>query len=239
MTVCVLVRIIKRMSTQLHAAIQSILAMPYFKNEHARSGGASFGHEEAVAEKIKAAGFTEVDKKQYPKVTKTLLKKWAETGDDVALRAATVGLPEGSYILQPAGTQGFPDVLVKDWGDRFVAVECKSGQNGLCPMWNDNLPKPSTIYVLSSGIVNQTTVFMGRDVISPEEQSLMDEQEAAIAKIVKEYNEKMKAIDKFGRGWIQKSRKQHFQGGGNVKTNYFTHSSRKQCEENVLEFSQQ
>jgi hypothetical protein len=106
-------------------------------------------------------------------------------------------------------------------------------------MWNDNLPKPNTIYVLSSGIQDATTVFMGRDVISPEEQALMDEEEAEIAKIVKKYNQKMSAIDKFNRGWLQKSRKQHFQGGGNAKTNYFTHSSRTQCEVNALDFAKQ
>jgi hypothetical protein len=226
------------MSTQFHTAVKSILEMPYFKNEHARSGGAVFGHEAAVAEKIKAAGFSEVDKQLYPKLTKSLLKKWAENGNDQDLRAATAGLPDGSYILQPAGSQGFPDILVKDYGNRFVAVECKSGKDGVCPMWNDNLPKPETVYVLSSGKMNQTTVFMGRDVITPEEQQLMDEQEAEIAKIVKEYNKKMSAIDKFGRGWVQKSRKQHFQGGGKAKTNYFTHATRSQCEQNALDFSQ-
>ena len=202
-------RIIKRMSTQFHSALQSILAMPYFKNEHARSGGAVFGHEEAVAEKIKAAGFTEVDKKQYPKLTKGLLKKWANSGNDVDLRKATEGLPEGTYILQPAGTQGFPDVLVKDWGDRFVSVECKSGMNGLCPMWNDNIPKPNSVYVLSSGIRNETTVFMGKDVISPEEQQLMDEQEAAIAKLVKEYNDKTKIDWLVGADFLRKMKRVH------------------------------
>jgi len=227
------------MSTQLNSAVQSILEMPYFKNENARSGGATYGHEDAVAERIRSAGFTEVDKQKFPKITKSLLKKWATDGDDTELRKVTQTLSVGTFILQPAGTQGFPDVLVKDFNDRFVAVECKSGKNGLCPMWNDNLPKPETIYVLASGINNATTVFMGRDVISPEEQALMDTQEAAIAKVVKEYNKKMAAIDTFGRGWVQKSRKQHFQGGGNVKTNYFTHQSRQQCEQNALDFAKQ
>lgn len=225
------------MSTQLHTAVTSILAMPYFKNENARSGGATYGHEDAVAIRIKDAGFTEIQKTQYPKVTKGLLKKWATDGNDSALRNATAGMPVGTFITQPAGTQGFPDILVKDFNDRFVAIECKSGQNGLCPMWNDNLPKPNTIYVLASGIMNSTTIFMGRDVITSEEQKLMDEQEAAIAKIVREYNQKMAAIDIHNRGWIQKSRKQHFQGGGNVKTNYFKHARRAECEKNALEFA--
>ena len=227
------------MSTQLHSAIENILAMPYFKNENARSGGAVYGHEHAVAERIRSAGFVEVNINTYPELSKGLLKKWAKTSDDVDLRRVTDGMAVGTFIVQPAGTQGFPDILVKDFTDRFVAVECKSGKSGLCPMWNDNLPMPDSVYVLASGIMNQTTVFLGRDVISPEEQQLMDEQQAAIAEVVKLFNAKMSAIDKFNRGWLQKSRKQHFQGGGGAKTNYFTHDSRAQCEQNTLDFAKQ
>ncbi len=76
-------------------------------------------------------------------------------------------------------------------------------------------------------------------VITPAEQALMDEEEAEIAKIVKKYNQKMAAIDTFNRGWLQKSRKQHFQGGGGAKTNYFTHPSRPQCEQNALDYAKQ
>jgi hypothetical protein len=46
-------------------------------------------------------------------------------------------------------------------------------------------------------------------------------------------------IDKFGRGWSQKSRKQHFQMGGGAKTNYFTHSSRQLCEYNALAYAKE
>lgn len=236
------------MSIQLHKAMVSILAMPYFKNEAHKSGKVKFAHEKAVAAKIAAAGFTEVQKKLYPKLTKKLLKKWAETGDDTHLRAACVGLAEGSYILQPAGSQGFPDILVldftnkednnnKDVTDRFVAVECKSTNKSTCPMWNDNTPKPNTTYVLSSGKRNKTTIFMGRDVISPEEQQLMNEQEESIAKFVDGYNIKLSKLDKFNRGWVKKMRKQHFQQGGEIKTNYFTHSDKQSCEENALAYA--
>ena len=74
---------------------------------------------------------------------------------------------------------------------------------------------------------------------TPAEQALMDEEEAEIAKIVKKYNQRMAAIDTFNRGWLQKSRKQHFQGGGGAKTNYFTHPSRSQCEQNALDYAKQ
>jgi hypothetical protein len=227
------------MSTQLYNAISSILAMPYFKNDHARSGSTVHGHEDAVAEKIKDNGFTEEQKVSYPKLSKSVLREWAESGKTSELEKILITMPAGSYMVQPAGSQGFPDILVKDFCGRYVAVECKSGKNGVCPMWNDNTPKPMAIYVLSSGAEDSTTIFMGKDVITPEEQALMDELQKKLADVVKIYTNKLKAIDTFKRGWIQKARKQHFQGGGSEKTNYFTHNSRQQCEKNALDYAKQ
>lgn len=224
------------MSTQLHAAMTSVIAMPYFKNEHARSGGAVHGHEDAVALKLKDHGFVEESKNNYPKLSKALLRKWAETGNDKKLKEVAGNMPNGSYITQPAGSQGFPDVLVRDFDGRFIAMECKSTQSSGTPMWNDSLPKPNSIYIMNSGKYNQTTVFMGRDVITQAQQDLMDEQEREIQLIVEKYASKLSAIDTFKRGFLQKSRRQHFQQGGGNKTNYFTHADRKKCEQNVLNF---
>ena len=211
--------------------------MPYFKNENARSGGANYGHESAVAEKFRLAEFVEIDRKQFPKLTKTLLKKWASTGNDTDLRKVTESLSVGSYILQPAGTQGFPDILVRDFNDRFVAVECKSGQTGLCPMWNDNLPKMDAIYVLSSGVTNQTTIFLGKDVITQEMLASQVAMVKELMTVVNKYREINKSLDLFNRGWDIKFRPQNFQNGGADKTNYFTHANRHQCEANALEYA--
>lgn len=231
------------MSQQLHTAMSQIIGMGYWANQNARSGGAAHGHEDAVANVIQQSGFVEIPKWQFPKLTKTLLKKWARTGDDRALRQATQGMPPGSYILQPAGTQGFPDVLVLDFVQsnatpRFVAVECKSGKTGLTPMWNDNLPNPDTIYVLSSGKANQTTVFLGRDVITPAELQCQLDFMTDVNKLIAHYRSLMAPIDVLNRGWDLKARPQNFQGGGKAKTNYFTHASRTSCETNVLNFAQ-
>lgn len=224
------------MSAQLLQATKAILAMPYYKNEHARSGTAVHGHEDAVALKLKDAGFTEELKINYPNMSKSLLKNWAKTVNETKLREVAASMPLGSYIVQPAGSQGFPDVLVRDFDDRFIAFECKSSSAGVCPMWNDSLPRPNAIYILNSGKYNTTTVFLGRDVISPEEQALMDEQEKAIEKIVNKYKQKLATLDVHNRGWVQKSRKQHFQYGGNLKVDYFIHSDKMMCEQNVLDF---
>jgi hypothetical protein len=225
------------MSDKLHAAMKNIIAMPYYKNESVKSGTTISGHEDAVGNVLANAGFTEKSKKEFPALSKGILKAWAETGDDTHLKKVTPILPLGCFIKQPAGSQGFPDILVKDFDDRLIALECKSvGKSATCPMWNDSIPRPDSIYILNSGKYNETTVFLGRDVITNEERALMDTQSTEMNAVAVKYQAMLQKIDKYNRGWVQKSRKQHFQQGGGAKTNYFTHKDRAQCEENVLNF---
>lgn len=226
------------MSTELHTTISNILKMPYWQNQNARSGKTKFGHEEAVADEFRKL-FTEDFRINYPGINKSLLKKWAETCDDSQLASVAANMPVGSFILQPGGSQGFPDILVRDFNGRFVAIECKSGKNGVTPMWNDNLPMDETIYILSSGKAQATTVFMGKDVITQDERNLMKKQAEEIATIVKKYKGLMSSVTNNGYGFIQKSRKQHFQEGGAAKTNYFTHVKRQTCEFNTLDYAKQ
>ena len=225
------------MSIQLYDVMNNIMSMGYYQNENARSVDADYGHEAAVAIKINKGGFDEELSATYPKLKKGMLKKWAETGDDTLIRIAIKDMPIGTYMIQPAGTQGFPDILVKDFNDRIIAIECKSGKAGKTPMWNDNLPKPNTIYILSSGSVNETTIFLGKDVMS--ETILISQQQMIVelTEVMNKYRKINKELDTFNRGWDIKFRPQNFQAGGKEKTNYFTHCSRALCEHNALEFS--
>lgn len=224
------------MSIEFYNAISEIRKMPYFKNDHACSAGAKYGHEDAIAVRFQQANFHEYKVDKENKLN-SVLREWANTGDERKLREATKDMPLGSFILQPGGSQSFPDLLVRDFDDRYLAVEAKSSKGGYCPMWNDSIPKTKidAIYVLSSGRLNKTTVFLGKDVMSPEQEDLMNELEQNIDKLVKEHIVKMKELDKFHRGFVQKSRRQHWQVGDKTKTNYFTHSARDSCEQNVME----
>lgn len=225
------------MSTALHTAMLAILAMPYFKNEHARSGQVAHGHETAVAQRLLEAGFEEVSNTKY-KITKKIIKNWIKTKDDTQLRKVTNGLNSGSYIVQPANSQSYPDILVKDFNDRFICIECKSGKGDGAPMWNDSLPRLDGIYVLASEKKNATTLALGKDIIT---QNLIDSSEEMIAElkiIVEKYKTKNSEMDIFKRGWSIKFRPQNFQGGGKNLSNYFTHPDRVQCETNVLNFAQ-
>jgi hypothetical protein len=141
-----------------------------------------------------------------------------------------------AFVLIPAGTQGFPDILIKDFSGNLISIECKSS-TGFCPMWNDNVPRQDTIYVFSSKKANATTAFLGSDVITQSTYNQFSDMEKEISNIIRQFKERLEHADKFNRGWIQKSRKQHFQQGGNSKTNYFDHCDRVKCEQNVLSFA--
>lgn len=229
------------MSIQFQTAIQNILNMPYFKNEHARSAKTKMGHEDAVAQQIADSGFSQFFLHQKIKNIKRLIKSWVETGKTTDMSLALADMPSGSYILQPAGTQAFPDILVRDFSGAFIAVECKSVSNGTCPMWNDNVPQQNAVYILSTGKFSEksTTVFLGSDVITTEMINLLKEQERAMIKLAESFAARMRVADTYNRGWIQKSRRQNFQQGGNSFTNWFAHADRNKCEQNVLTFALQ
>jgi len=220
----------------LHKAFRSILEMPYYKNDHAHSGASICAHEDAVAVRFVDAGFTRSKKSLYPKLSTKILKSWTTTGDATDLIRVTDGMPDGTLIVQPAGSQGHPDILVKDFKSRFVAVECKSSK-GCSPMWNDNPPKPLCVYIFCSEHVNQTTMFMGRDVISQETYDVYWKARVEFSEYIKKYRDLFFQADIFGRGWDKRIRWQHYQSGGNEKNNYFTHPDRARCELNVLAYA--
>jgi len=130
-------------------------------------------------------------------------------------------------------------MLVLDFNDRFVAIECKSSKDESCPMWNDSLPNPNTIYILSSGKVNETTIFLGKDVITDKEVEIQNQFWSEYKLLEEKYRNIMMPFDIFSRGWQPKARPQNFQIGGSSKTDYFTHSDRNKCEINALEYAKQ
>lgn len=223
------------MSTQLKSAFEKIIKMPYFKNEHAHGGISFHSHEAAVVEILKSEGYTEIPVEKFPKLSKSLIKKWADCGDDAVLEDALKEMNNGEFINQPAGSQAFPDALVKDFvtGKIFV-IECKSTKKSKSPMWNDSLPKQYGIYVFCSQQMNQTTVFLGKDVINQEIVESEKRMNEAIDEVVKSFYLKNKKDDIYNRGWKPKHRRQNFQAGKGA--DYFSHPDRKHCENNVLEY---
>lgn len=224
------------MSIQLDTAIRAILQMPYYKNDHAQTGGGKHQHEKKVAARLRDAGFKE-QKKKIADLGRKMIKEWAITGDVESINKVLGDLKNGSFIIQPAGSQGFPDIIVKDFCGRFVCIECKSTE-GVKPMWNDNLPKQDAIYIFSSEKTNATTCFLGKDVISDAAHDLYMRQIEQYKMIDAQFKPFWDSLDEeFNRGFFLRYRPQVNQGGKKAKTNYFEHQFKTQAEQNVLEFA--
>ena len=251
--------------------MQDIIAMPYYKNDSQRSGKVSKGHEDAIALRLKEAGFSEVnthhqDKtSNIPKLLKEVLNEWIDTDlapdfllektdkeykrvKDAHKTRRFKNMPLGSFIAQPCGSNSFPDFLIRDFDGRFFPLEAKSGKKQdnketlddattAAPMWNDNLPKHGAIYVYSNEKNNKTTVALGKDLIDKEVIEIRKEMDRDTALLVESYKARIRAADKKRRGWDPGYRPQNFQSGGMEFTDWFNHSDKEQCEQNVLAFA--
>lgn len=255
------------MSIQFEMAAKSILNMGYFKNENAKSGNTTHGHEDSIARKFIDNGFSVADKKSIPALTAEIFKEWADVGFKpigfleertnkeykqkkwIAKTKRFKDMPLGSFIQQPCGSNKFPDFLIRDFDGRFLILEAKSGKKQdskeqdddatiRAPMWNDNLPKYNeVIYVYSNEKNNKTTIALGQDVIDLEVIDLRRKYDEERNIIDMKYKPLVEAADKKNRGWHITSRPQNFQSGGSEKTDWFHHESRVECENNVLIFA--
>jgi len=77
---------------------------------------------------------------------------------------------------------------------------------------------------------------MGGDILTKEQQALMDELEQKQKALEQEYNAKIKAVDTHHRGVAYYSRRMIIQEGGRTYTDYFTHPGKERCEGRVFQF---
>ena len=244
------------MTTKFKDALEKIRSMTYFRNDRAQSSSTDNGHEAAITKVLKGSGFQKLEKECYPGLKHWMLDEWEKVDmDPVYLtdksdtsykrkRNVTFGdMPKGSFIEQPAGSQSFPDFLIRDFDGRFIPLEAKSLVKGGCPAWNDNYPKANAIYVFASGSYNQTTIFLGQDVINLKQIALLQQHYKDEDQRIKELNIKLTAEDTLDSGiqYYSRPKIQQAQGGRTIKgqvriekTNYFAHAMREQREVNAL-----
>ena len=75
-----------------------------------------------------------------------------------------------SYLMQPYGSQNYPDFLVFT-NNHILPIELKySKGKSISPMWNGNLPKYNGIYIFASNGKKDITFFIGNDVLPHEER---------------------------------------------------------------------
>lgn len=215
--------------TKLFDAMTEIVNMPYFRNYQAVSGSVHNvnNHEQAVEDILVKHGFVQATMPKIKGGAKKLRDKWLRGEND-----KLDSLPENCYISQPTGTHDSPDFIVKE-GNKVFCIECKSAKD-FTPTYNGGKPKTGYIYIFSSQRANETTVYLSEDVLSEEQNMLLEELVGKLNDTVKEYREKLRADDELNRGFDFYMRSMYIQSGGADKTNYFTHEDRAYCEARVL-----
>jgi len=194
--------------------------MPYFKNYAATSGAVHniSKHEDAVKDIFIKHGLREHAKNAKPKKTPYML-------------------PPMSFVFQPYGPQNNPDFLVRFVCDNIYKFECKSTDKKTTnPVYNGGGIKQDFIYVYSAAKYNKTTLYIGGDVCSLEQQRLIDELFQRQNELAEEYNSRIKEADVTRRGVYYYTRPMISQRGGAELTDYFTHPDRKRCELRVYDF---
>ena len=245
------------MSQQLQTFINDVLGMPHYGNDNAGSGQKFNSHEDALADRLVANGYSEVvqtgyrinrngkkvKSRKFPALTKKSLRQAIDSANrqaEIAKLVSFLGVPgllPGQFIRQPCGSQSFPDFLICDTLGTFVIVEAKSG-NGVVPAWNDSLVKKDCIYIFSSGRYNRTTVFLGQDVLDPAREKILNDTHEQVRQIMEQAKLALEATpDVFNRGFGYYARPKFEQGGGNDKSDFFKHTDRDKCETNVLAFA--
>lgn len=205
------------MKSNLHAFFKDARKM-----EFAAGGYQHSEHEEATEKLLKKNGFK-----------KSILKKISKKQRDNALAGGDIPLlKEGEYIAQPTGKNDSPDFIVRYKGKLYF-IECKSSQEPY-PTYNGGRPKEEYIYIFTSGKVNQTTIYYGKDVLNDQVRDLYDELLRKNEENYKWFKSQLGLVDN-DRGFDYYERHMYTQSGGAEFTNYFTHKDRKICEENVLQ----
>lgn len=194
--------------TNLKKVFEEVLKMPYETNSTGDSK-----HEELVETYLNIEG-------GFRKVSVTKFKEQ--------------GLQSGEYVHQPNGSQNHPDFIVKE-GSRQFDIECKTNKKAPFPVYNGGIPKENTIYIFSSGKYDQTTIFLGRDVLLQQKRNLYKEMIEKLNDVLKEYQEKTEWKED-ERGFDFYIRNMFTQSGGFEKTDYFKHKDRQKCEQGVLEY---
>ena len=134
------------------------------------------------------------------------------------------------YIAQPNGIQASPDFRVTLPTGKTVDIECKSSKQTY-PTYNGGLPKEGVVYIFSSKRYNETTIFFADDIVQPTKRDLYRGLLSRLNEVLVEYQQDPQWED--DRGFDFYIRNMYVQNGAGKK-DYFKHSDRERCEENVL-----
>jgi len=220
-----------RKRCNIYEAVKSMLKMPYYKNKAATSGAVhnDSGHEDAIATVLRDVGGFKKWTPSY-KLTQKQVQLWKETP------TLATTFPIGSFIEQPLGKHSNPDFIIKPNSNKLLFLECKSSATSCSPMYNSGSVHPNYLYVFCSKKKNETTIYMGKNIITLEQERLINEHIEEARKRDEILNQKLRLLDTNHRGITYYTRPMIIQSGGSKYTNYFTHKDRHNVEKIALEW---
>ena len=210
---------------------KQLIALPYFRNYQAVSGSVHnlSSHEDAVEDVLLNNSLVQSN---FKALASSLGFTSVIVFRDALLQGEHVdSVPNDVYFSQPTGTHNSPDFIFKVDGKVFL-VECKSGKSN-SPMYNGGLPKIGYIYLFCSEKSNETTMYLGDDIVNAKQRKIIDEFEKESEKLVVELNKKLRSLDTQNRGLSYYQRHMWSQSGGAKYTDYFKHENKTLCEEKV------
>ena len=135
-----------------------------------------------------------------------------------------------NYESQPNGIQASPDFRVTLPTGKSVDIECKSSKQTY-PTYNGGLPKEGVVYIFSSKRYDKTTVFFADDIVTKKKRTQLSTLVEELNSVLKSHQQDSDWQD--DRGFDFYIRNMYVQNGAGKK-DYFRHSDRQRCENNVL-----
>ena len=204
--------------------------MPYYKNYAVSSGNVHniSKHEDAITDLLLQNGFIEF-------IPGTKKNKQKRTYDWIEHTELSEEMPINTFIYQPCGTHQSPDFIIKLLPNLIIPLECKSAEKHY-PLYNSGGINSTYLYVFTSKKYNNTTIYMGFDIVTAQQQLLINEHihEARERDII--LNQKLKELDLHHRGITYYTRPMINQEGGKSYCDYFTHCNKNISQENVVKY---
>ena len=187
--------------------------------------------------KLDTIGFNRVMKEDINEITFNELKKLVQENQRLTETCNPTDY-ERHYLVQPFGSQGYPDFLVF-YGKRVISIESKySRGSGKKPMWNSGLPRPSGIYIFGSYGKGDVTFFRGCDVVSPHESRKFMEFFNRQRQAQEEFNEQNMRGQKYGFvAYVRKAFDQNFRYNDEAVTDFFANENRAELERSVIGYT--
>lgn len=206
--------------------LNDFLNMPYYSNYSIEGLANTFDlHEKAIESVLNKNKFKKYNENVF---NKQKLKQWIND-------PSTCPMSVGYYFYQPCGTHNKPDFVVRISDSIIVPLEAKSSK-GTKPQYNSGGIDPDYVYIFSSESHNKTTLYFGRDIISTEQQKIINNLILDQKKLEKEANKKLRELDNNCRGISYYTRPMIVQTGGAKFTDYINHKERENCERVVCDY---